>query len=343
LLSLSERNLRRFRIIVLEFHHVENWCDPAFFDVVEALFRKLLNHFHVVHIHPNNYGGSVEMGGIHAPRVFEMALLRRDRSLPTGFQKVFPHPLDRPCDPNREEVVLPPAWIGRDPPSKGASTAGAGVDRTARQIFDDIYSQAIWGRNERGDGTSGYGSHDPQIVDPYIACVHGVLGEYGVATVADLGCGDFNVGKQVFTHCRHYVACDVSEVIIKRNRQRFAAGNLEFHCLDLAEDVLPGADLGVLRQVLQHLGNAAIHSFVRRVNMATPYKYLLVTEHVPAGDFTPNLDFGTGGDIRVAIDSGVVLHEAPFHLAHRSRKVLLEIPKDIYGRKALIRTTLYEV
>ena len=110
ILALSERNLKRFRIIVVEFHHVDNWADPAFFDIVDAVFTKLLAHYHVVHTHPNNHAGMVNMGGIRAPRVFEMTFLRRDRALPTGFQQVFPHSLDRPCDPNRPELVLPKPW-----------------------------------------------------------------------------------------------------------------------------------------------------------------------------------------------------------------------------------------
>lgn len=110
LLAASDRNLRRFRIILVEIHNVEHWCDPVFFDLVEAMFAKLLKHFYVVHNHPNNCCGLVNMGGIMAPRVFELTLLRRDRVFPAGFQNFFPHPLDRPNLPDRPDLVLPPAW-----------------------------------------------------------------------------------------------------------------------------------------------------------------------------------------------------------------------------------------
>ena len=138
ILALSERNLKRFRIIVAEFHHVEHWSDSAFFDIVEAVFTKLLAHHHAVHIHPNNHGGEVNMGGIEAPRVFEIAFLRRDRSPPTGFQKTFPHSLDRPCNPNRPELVLPKSWYaGTEEVADGASVE-VETQPVSREIFDNI-------------------------------------------------------------------------------------------------------------------------------------------------------------------------------------------------------------
>ena len=110
LLSLSERNLRRFRIILVEIHNVENWCDPAFFDIAETVFAKLLKYFHVVHNHPNNCCGIVNMGGVLAPRVFELSLIRRDRAFPAGHQDSFPHALDRPNLVDRPDLILPEAW-----------------------------------------------------------------------------------------------------------------------------------------------------------------------------------------------------------------------------------------
>ena len=132
LLSLSEANLRRFRIIVVEIHSVENWCDWAFFDIVETMFAKLLKYFQVVHNHPNNCCGMVNMGGIVAPRVFELTFLRRDRAFAPGFQESFPHPLDRPNRPDQPALALPPAWYSSEedaallPGRPGPGSAQAG-------------------------------------------------------------------------------------------------------------------------------------------------------------------------------------------------------------------------
>jgi hypothetical protein len=199
----------------------------------------------------------------------------------------------------------------------------------------------VWGRDSDGSATSGYGSHEPRIVRPYVRGTQLLKKQLGCSSIADLGCGDFNIGRQLAVFCSEYIACDVSEFILARNRERFRAGHVRFQNLDLARDELPRADLAIVRQVLQHLGNAEIASFVDRLNRAKPYGHILVTEHVPKGDFEPNADTTTGHDIRLAVGSGVVLHEAPFNLVHKARKVLHEAQADIHGRSAVIRTTLY--
>lgn len=112
LLSVSERNLRRFRILVVEIHDTEHWSDPAFFGLAEAMFTKLLKHYHVVHIHPNNHGGIIELGQIPVPETFEITFIRKDRCMPIGFVEVLPHPFDRPCSPDHPEQILPKAWLG---------------------------------------------------------------------------------------------------------------------------------------------------------------------------------------------------------------------------------------
>lgn len=110
LLSVSEDVLKRFRIIVLEVHDIESWGHPPFFRMVEACFAKLLQHFYVVHNHPNNFCGVINMGGFEAPRVVELTLLRKDRSDTLGYCEQFPHPLDAPCVPSYKELHLPKNW-----------------------------------------------------------------------------------------------------------------------------------------------------------------------------------------------------------------------------------------
>ena len=112
LLAVDEDKLRRFRMIVIEFHHVEHWADPVFFDVVAAVFSKLLKHFHPVHLHPNNSARVLDLRSITVPDVFELTLLRRDRGTVQGYCEDFPHPLDSRCDPRLPEVPLPAAWRG---------------------------------------------------------------------------------------------------------------------------------------------------------------------------------------------------------------------------------------
>ncbi len=121
LLAASEEVLRRFRILVVEIHDVESWGDPAFFRIVQSFFDRLLAQFWVVHNHPNNCCGLVNLGGFAAPRVFELTFLRKDRARPQGYCGPFPHPLDAPNLPGRDDLVLPARWQGPRPTEPGAA------------------------------------------------------------------------------------------------------------------------------------------------------------------------------------------------------------------------------
>ena len=49
------------------------------------------------------------------------------------------------------------------------------------------------------------------------------------------------------------------------------------------------------------------------LNLNKPYKYLIVTEHLPKGRFDVNLDKKSGKSIRLFVNrSGVILHKPPF-------------------------------
>lgn len=110
LLNIGDRTLARFRIIVLELHDMERLLDRHAFEVIQSTMDRLLERFHVVHIHPNNYGGRVYAREIEIPRSLEMTLLRRDRVGLASPATKFPHPLDQPNTMDRRDLVLPSAW-----------------------------------------------------------------------------------------------------------------------------------------------------------------------------------------------------------------------------------------
>jgi len=111
LLGVSEEVLKKFRIIVVEIHHVEAWAQKVFFGIVESFFEKLLKYFYVLHNHPNNYPGIINIGGIEAPRVFELTLIRKDRVNQMNYCYKFPHPLDSPNVTYKPNIVLPRNWF----------------------------------------------------------------------------------------------------------------------------------------------------------------------------------------------------------------------------------------
>ncbi len=109
ILSLSDHAQSKFRIIVIEFHSLEQLWNKPFFDIVSRAFEKILQTHVCVHIHPNNYSPSIEHNGITIPPLLEMTFLRKDRVIRSEKALSFPHDLD--CD-NTEHVtiVLPEIW-----------------------------------------------------------------------------------------------------------------------------------------------------------------------------------------------------------------------------------------
>jgi SAM-dependent methyltransferase len=206
---------------------------------------------------------------------------------------------------------------------------------TPQQAFSQIYDKRAWGG---GPGFySGIGSHDPQVVNPYVAALRHWMAGRGPLDAVDLGCGDFHVGGKLRPLFRNYIACDVVPALIESLKAGPHAQNVDFRCMDLAHDPLPPGDLVFIRQVLQHLPNAMILALLPKL---AAYRWLVLTEHLPAKPgFKPNLDKPLGPDIRLRQDSGVDLCAAPFDLVPMETQVLCEARQ--YG--GLIRTTVYRL
>ncbi|MEX0722638.1 MAG: class I SAM-dependent methyltransferase [Gracilimonas sp.] len=205
-----------------------------------------------------------------------------------------------------------------------------------KDAMEQIYEMNLWG-GENADFYSGAGSHHPEILDPYIEVVISFLESFeDPLVVCDLGCGDFNVGKELLAHSQKYIAVDIVEKLIERNKKKFKNVKLEFLCLDIAKDDLPSGDCAILRQVLQHISNAEVQQIL---NKLTGFKYVILTEHLPEEDFTPNIDIISGQGIRLKKHSGLDLSAAPFDLKAKEEKMLLSVPaKDSVG---IIVTKLY--
>ena len=107
--------LKRFRLIAIELHNFEffltNKLAALSFD---GFLNILLEHFEVVHIHPNNNRRPVFHKGIEIPPVIEMTLLRKDRFV--GKQNLepvaLPHPLDSDNSPRRKHLTFSSDWVG---------------------------------------------------------------------------------------------------------------------------------------------------------------------------------------------------------------------------------------
>ncbi|WP_034042957.1 class I SAM-dependent methyltransferase [Wocania ichthyoenteri] len=207
-----------------------------------------------------------------------------------------------------------------------------------KDVMCQIYEMHLWGGNHH-DFYSGNGSHNPEIINPYLKTLITFLKSHNTPlVVCDLGCGDFNIGKHLTKYAKKYIAIDIVENLINRNKETFKEGNLEFLCLDIIKDEFPAAECIILRQVLQHLSNTEIQKVIKKLDA---YKYIILTEHIPLGNFTPNKDIISGQGIRLKQNSGVNILELPFNLKVIDEKQLGEHILD--DNKGRIVTTLFEV
>jgi hypothetical protein len=194
-----------------------------------------------------------------------------------------------------------------------------------KAVMEQIYEQHFWGGND-SDFYSGEGSHNPKIIQPYIDSVTDFLKSHdNQLSVCDLGCGDFNVGKTLVPFTKAYVAIDIVEGLIERNQQLFKAGHLIFKCLDIAKDDLPRADCVIIRQVLQHLSNQEIQQILDKLSV---YEYIILTEHIPVGEFIPNIDIIANSQNRLKHHSGVDVLAEPFNFKVKEFKILNEVILD---------------
>ena len=207
-----------------------------------------------------------------------------------------------------------------------------------KDAMEQVYEKNLWGSNKT-HFYSGIGSHDPKIIDPYINVVTSFLSSFkNSIVVCDLGCGDFNVGKELVKYTKKYIAVDIVKDLITHHKDIFKDKNLEFRCLDIAEDVLPSADCALIRQVLQHLSNEEVQNIVSKLNA---FKYVILTEHLPDEDFKPNKNIISGQGIRLKKKSGINVLLPPFNLKIVKEKQLLSItPENTKGR---IVSTLYQM
>lgn len=206
-----------------------------------------------------------------------------------------------------------------------------------KDVMEQIYEKHLWG-GIHADFYSGFGSHHSEIVEPYVERVSSFLDAFAEPlVVCDMGCGDFNIGRQLAKHTKKYVAVDIVFALIERNKRQFKEGNLEFRCLDISSDGWPFGDCVILRNVLQHLSNAEIQRIVPRLY---EFDYVIVTEHLPEGNFIPNKDIISGQGIRLKKNSGVDLLAAPFNFKVREAEPWLSQPAINWSGRLV--TTLYK-
>ena len=202
------------------------------------------------------------------------------------------------------------------------------------QIFSKIYKDSSWNKNSL-NFNSGPGSHNKKLVAPYVKFVNLFLLDKKLKSMIDLGCGDFNVGKNIYKNVNKYYAFDIVPDLIKKNKKKFNDKKIVFECKNFIDDSLPKADGVIIRQVLQHLDNKSI---IKILNKIKSYKYAIITEHIPTTIFTPNIDKNIGLTTRLEFNSGINVEIEPFNFNFISKKEIKLEDKELGG---IHKTVIY--
>ena len=99
---------------------------------------------------------------------------------------------------------------------------------------------------------------------------------FGVRTLTDIPCGDFNWMREVNLAEVDYLGADIVPELIAANTQKYARPGIRFDCLDLMTDTLDRVDLILCRDCLFHYTNSFILKALGRIK-ASGSTYLLTT------------------------------------------------------------------
>jgi SAM-dependent methyltransferase len=143
----------------------------------------------------------------------------------------------------------------------------------SRDEFTKIYRQHVWGGRSR----SGPGS-DPEVLQPYSELLVDFMKRRHIRSVVDVGCGDWALGRTLDWSAVDYTGVDIVPDTIESLNAEYGSTRVRFVCLDLIADELPSAELCVIKDVLQHLSNEAVHKFLGKLE--THFNMALITNDV---------------------------------------------------------------
>jgi SAM-dependent methyltransferase len=170
--------------------------------------------------------------------------------------------------------------------------------KSSEEAFTQIYDNGVWGYNEDGTPSSGWGSFY-ENTRPYFNFLLDFMNTHQPTNVLDIGCGDWAFSRYIDWKNMNYTGIDVVKSVVELDQQRFGAHNITFIHGDFLTMELPEADLLICKDVLLHLTNADISIFLEKIK--DKYRYCLITNDIIKGGETvisTNRDLSNRGENR---------------------------------------------
>ncbi len=160
------------------------------------------------------------------------------------------------------------------------------AQKSVQEIFIEIYEKGYW---RTAETVSGNGS-DLGETETLRRELPGLLQKFGIKTLLDLPCGDFNWMRHTDLSGIQYIGADIVPEMIAANNQKFSAPNINFRKLDLITDPLPLVDCILVRDCLVHLSLDQIEQAIK--NLKRSGSQFLLTTSFP--EVAKNDDIQTG-------------------------------------------------
>ena len=111
LANISDQNLKKVRILIIEFHDLRNLRSNSFLNFFEKIISRLDSYFYSCHLHINNTSKVKNINNLKIPDMIEVTFLRKDRinNFSNEFAKL-PHILDQKTVINKKEIFIDKNW-----------------------------------------------------------------------------------------------------------------------------------------------------------------------------------------------------------------------------------------
>jgi SAM-dependent methyltransferase len=103
-----------------------------------------------------------------------------------------------------------------------------------------------------------------------------VFKEFGIRSVIDVPCGDFNWMKKVDLDGISYHGLDIVKELVDSNSAKYGRDDIRFSCVDMITDDIPKADLVICRDCLFHYTSRLIIKSLANLKRSGS-EYLLTT------------------------------------------------------------------
>lgn len=148
--------------------------------------------------------------------------------------------------------------------------------RHGKARFTNLFTKARWLSLESASGPGS--DRESACVAHAVEVLHAVTRDFGIRSIADVPCGDFN-WMDLFLAAHpgiDYVGYDIVDALIAQNRARHPGRR--FEVLDITTQVPPPADLMFSKDLVNHLFErdvwAALHNMA-----ASGSRYLMITSN----------------------------------------------------------------